>query len=80
MKGARGVMTLVDLLSGNGGQSSTWGSFPQGAKVVAFLDSPYYIDILPFTPKFPGFQYEEQQKFTFINTTGVIPRYNDLIP
>jgi hypothetical protein len=68
------VMTLVDLLSGYGGQYA-WGSFPQDAKVVAFLDSPYYIDIVPFTLKFPGFQYEEQQKFNFINTTGVIPRY-----
>jgi hypothetical protein len=42
------------------------------AKIIGFLDSPYYLDIEPYSDKFPGFPYEEQQKFSLYNTTEII--------
>jgi hypothetical protein len=47
--------------------------FPRAAQVVGFLDSPYYLDIVPYTSSFPGFAYEESNKYLHMNTTGVIP-------
>ena len=40
--------------------------------MVGFLDSPYYIDIPPYTPTYRGFQYEEQQKYKYMNTKNII--------
>lgn len=62
--GARGVMTLLELLIKQ--------HFPEGSKVIGFLDSPYYIDFTPFSNKFPGFMYEEKQKYLYFNTTGAL--------
>ena len=42
--------------------------------MVGFLDSPYYIDIQPYTPTYRGFQYEEQQKYKYMNTKNIISK------
>ena len=63
--GARGVMVLIDLLVRD--------HFPPGAKVVGFLDSPYYIDVAPYNPLYPGFAYEEQMKYLHMNTRALVP-------
>jgi hypothetical protein len=39
--------------------------------VIGFLDSPYYLDVVPYTNSFPGFLYEEQQKYLLFNTVGL---------
>jgi hypothetical protein len=65
--GARGVMTLLDRLVEE--------RFPTGSQVVGFLDSPYYLDIAPYSSDFPGFPFEEQSKYLYFNTSGVI--YDD---
>lgn len=62
--GARGMMVLMDELIQN--------HLPSGAHVIAFLDSPFYLDIKPFSDKFQGFQYQEQQKAKFFNVHGII--------
>ena len=62
--GARGVMVLIDMLVAN--------YFPKGAKVVGFLDSPYYIDVPSFSPLYKGFQYEESMKYKHMNTKNII--------
>ena len=61
--GARGVMVLLDFLK---------DFLPKGAKIVGFLDSPFYLDIIPYNSKFEGFQYQEQQKIRFFNVKNVI--------
>jgi len=40
--------------------------------VIGFLDSPYYLDVVPYTSSFPGFLYEEQQKYLLFNTVGIL--------
>ena len=62
--GARGVMVLIDILVAD--------YFPKGAKVVGFLDSPYYIDVPSFSPLYKGFQYEESMKYKHMNTKNII--------
>ena len=62
--GARGMMTLVDLLVRE--------YLPVGAKIVTFLDSPYYMDMIPYSTAFQGFPYQEQQKYMYYNTSGII--------
>jgi len=62
--GARGVMVLIDELVAN--------HLPKGANVVGFLDSPYYIDIKPFSANFVGFPYQEQQKLKHYNVKKVL--------
>ena len=64
--GARGVMALMDLLVAE--------HLPVGARVVAFLDSPFYIDIAPYSASFVGFAYQEQQKFRLMNTRAALSR------
>lgn len=61
--GARGVMVLLDFLA---------DLIPKGATIVGFLDSPFYLDVIPYNPKFKGFQYQEQQKSRFFNVKNVI--------
>eukprot|EP01038_Epipyxis_sp_PR26KG_P009865 gene9865-13272_t len=62
--GARGMMTMIDLLVKE--------YLPSGARVVGFLDSPYYIDINPYPAGIKGFQYQEQQKYLYYNTSRVL--------
>ena len=63
--GARGLMTLVDKLVAT--------VLPASAKVIALLDSPYYLDVVPYSnSESKGFQYQEQQKYLYFNTAGVI--------
>lgn len=64
--GARGTMVLIDLLRDE--------YLPKDSKVVAFLDSPFYIDIAPFDKKFKGFQYQEQQKSKLYNVEKIISK------
>lgn len=64
--GARGVMALMDLLVAE--------HLPIGSRVVAFLDSPYYIDISPYSASFVGFAYQEQQKYRLMNTGAALSR------
>ena len=40
--------------------------------MVGFLDSPYYIDITPYTTSYKGFQHEEEQKYKYMNTRSII--------
>lgn len=61
--GARGTMTLLDLLVRD--------YFPKGSRVVGFLDSPYYLDVAPYSANFLGFPYQEQSKYQYFNTTNV---------
>lgn len=63
--GARGVMTNIDPVV-------EMGFFPANAMVIAYLDSPYYLDVQPYSADFLGFQYQEQQKYSLFNTTGII--------
>ena len=63
--GARGIMTLAASLFAD--------HLPKGSRVALFLDSPYYIDIPPYSPNFQGFPYQEQQKSQHINTAAIIP-------
>ena len=70
--GARGVMVLIDKLVKE--------HLPKGAKVVGFLDSPFYIDEKPFSPYFKGFQYQEQQKLSFFNVMNVISECSAIYP
>lgn len=71
--GARGVMVLIDILVAD--------YFPKGAKIVGFLDSPYYIDVPPFSPLYKGFQYEESMKFKHMNTKNIVsPECADSYP
>jgi len=53
---------------------------PPEVEVIGFLDSPYYVDVKPYTSSFPGFPYQEQQKYLLFNTTGELPDmpYNQL--
>ena len=53
---------------------------PPEVEVIGFLDSPYYLDVVPYTSSFPGFPYQEQQKYLLFNTTGELPGmpYNQL--
>ena len=62
--GARGAMTLIDLLVAE--------HLPIDSKVVALLDSPFYLDFSPYNQSFPGFAYQEQQKYNLINTKAVL--------
>jgi hypothetical protein len=109
-QGARGVMTLLDIMAGislpahnhsssssssivPGSSSKSSGSgssqsednsnfnivpglitFPAGSKVVGFLDSPFYIDIAPYSSQYKSFPYEEKQKLAYYNTSNIIPR------
>lgn len=59
------MMVLMDELIEN--------HLPKGVKVAAFLDSPYYLDLLPYNKNFKGFQYQEQQKTRLFNVQKVIP-------
>lgn len=63
--GARGMMALSDLLHHG-------GYLPIGSQVALFLDSPYYIDIVPYSEDFAGFPYQEQQKYAHENTSAVV--------
>ena len=63
--GGRGVMVHLDSLVGS-------GLLPSAANVIGFLDSPYYLDIDPYSSDFQGFAYQEQQKFLLYNTTAII--------
>ena len=36
------------------------------------MDSPYYIDVAPYHPLYPGFAYEEQMKHLHMNTRALI--------
>ena len=63
--GGRGVMVHLDALVA----SPMW---PATAEVIGFLDSPYYLDIEPYSEDFQGFAYQEQQKYLLFNTTGII--------
>ena len=40
--------------------------------VIGYIDSPYYIDVIPFSTAFVGFPYEEQNKYNTMNTTNVL--------
>lgn len=67
--GARGMMVTIDLLIEK--------YLPSGMKVAAWLDSPYYVDVAPLNTSvnpnsFPGFQYQEKQKYDYMNTKGII--------
>lgn len=62
--GGRGAMALVDLFVSS-------RVFPPGSEVFAFLDSPYWLDAKPLTSGFPGFMFEEQSKFSLMNTSAV---------
>lgn len=64
--GARGMMTLADTIIPS--------LLPDGAKIGVFLDSPYYIDIVPYVDLtfFAGFAYEEQNKRLHDNTSAVL--------
>jgi hypothetical protein len=64
--GARGMMTQADQL--------VQLYVPESARsnVMAYLDSPYYLDVTPYSPQFQGFQYQEQQKYLYYNTTAVL--------
>jgi hypothetical protein len=64
--GGRGMMTLAESLY--------WDHLPIGSEVTLFLDSPYYIDIQPYSSAFEGFYYQEQQKYRYYNTTAIIPK------
>jgi hypothetical protein len=64
--GARGVMTHLN--------SITQQMFPPYALLVALLDSPYYLDIEPYSTSFQGFDYQEKQKYLYYNTTGIISK------
>jgi hypothetical protein len=71
--GARGMMSLADLIISQ--------YLPAGIRVACWLDSPYYIDMLPYNNSIPSFQYQEQQKWKHMNTLATIPfdcfhRYN----
>lgn len=58
-------MNNVDFLS---------SYLPTGAQIVgAFLDSPYYIDVEPYSSSFIGFGNETKEIFDHFNVTGVIP-------
>ena len=62
--GARGVMVLVDLLVSR-------QRFPAGARIAAFLDSPFWVDMpTPSWSSFPGFLFEERSKAALYNTTA----------
>ncbi len=63
--GARGMMVFADLLKEQ--------FLPKDAQVVAFLDSPYYLDVLPWPASgFEGFLYQEQQKYLHFNTQAIV--------
>lgn len=64
--GARGLMVHVDQL--------VQQYIPAQARdnVIAYLDSPYYLDVTPYSPAFAGFQYQEQQKYAYYNTTAIL--------
>lgn len=67
--GGRGVMANAESLFRS---SAAW--LPRGSSAALFLDSPYYIDIQPFTPAFVGFAYEEQSKFSVMQTQQALSR------
>ena len=58
-------MANIDVLVGE-------EAFPLNATLAAFLDSLYYVDIASYDPSFPGFQYQEQQKYRLFNTTRIL--------
>lgn len=63
--GARGMMNNVDFLS---------STLPSGALVRGvLLDSPYYIDIEPFSSSFEGFQNQTMEIYNRYNVSAVIP-------
>jgi hypothetical protein len=62
--GARGMMVHSDELIP--------AYVPAGATVIAYLDSPYYLDIQPYSSAFQGFQYQEQQKYKYYNTLAIL--------
>jgi len=62
--GARGVMTNIDSLIDDKILPST--------QVVGYIDSPYYLDVVPFDPNFVGFPYAEQHKYQSMNTSGIL--------
>ena len=59
--GARGLMVLYENLVEN--------HLPKGIDVFAFLDSPYYIDVVPYTSSFRGFLYETSQVYVNYNVS-----------
>ena len=63
--GARGLMVLLDVLVSS--------HLPSGCRVVGVLDSPYYINISPYTPAFEGLVHQTIQIYQNMNTSGVIP-------
>lgn len=58
-------MVLIDLLVEN--------YLPKGVKVTGFMDSPFYIDIIPFNSSYGGFFNDEQVKFAVMNPHRAIP-------
>lgn len=70
--GGRGVMTNAESLFGSSSLASSW--LPRGSTAALFLDSPYYIDIQPYTPAFVGFAYEEQSKYAVMQTQRALSR------
>jgi hypothetical protein len=62
--GARGVMTNIDRLIDS-------NIFPQ-VPVIGFMDSPYYLDVVPYDVNFIGFPYAEQHKYMLMNTSGIL--------
>ena len=62
--GARGYMAHIDQLV------EQW--IPSSASVIGLLDSPYYLDVSPYSPDSKGFQYQEQQKYKYYNTQAIL--------
>ena len=64
--GARGYMTHIDQVAEE--------RIPHSATVIGLLDAPYYIDVEPYSSASMGFQYQEQQKYKYFNTHGILSR------
>ncbi len=62
--GARGTMVHIDQLVKD--------YIPSTASVIGLLDSPYYLDVPPYSSLSPGFQYQEQQKYKYFSTLAIL--------
>ena len=62
--GARGTMVHIDQLVKD--------YIPSTASVIGLLDSPYYLDVPPYSSQSQGFQYQEQQKYKYFNTLAIL--------
>lgn len=62
--GARGMMVHIDQLVRD--------YIPPTAIVIGLFDSPYYLDVPPYSSLSKGFQYQEQQKYKYFNTLAVL--------